>query len=135
MNLSPSLHEFVKKVFTPDAQKRPRASELNFCEFLATDAEILDPTASSRASVTSLAPVTPIRFRHNSLSNSQGTLFPSRYQQDFVVEAKLGKGGFGDVFKVRKKLDGQFYAVKRIMQKPSSATLTEILKEVRLLSQ
>lgn len=36
--------------------------------------------------------------------------------------------------KARKKLDGQIYAIKKITQK-SSASLTEVLKEVRLLSQ
>ena len=36
--------------------------------------------------------------------------------------------------KARKKLDGHIYAIKKITQK-SSASLTEVLKEVRLLSQ
>jgi translation initiation factor 2-alpha kinase 4 len=58
----------------------------------------------------------------------------SRYKEDFVEEGRLGKGGFGEVVKARKKLDGQIYAIKKITQK-SSASLTEVLKEVRLLSQ
>jgi translation initiation factor 2-alpha kinase 4 len=58
----------------------------------------------------------------------------SRYREDFVEEGRLGKGGFGEVVKARKKLDGQIYAIKKINQR-SQASLTEILKEVRLLSQ
>ena len=58
----------------------------------------------------------------------------SRYREDFVEEGRLGKGGFGEVVKARKKLDGQIYAIKKITQK-SSASLTQVLKEVRLLSQ
>ncbi|KAJ8111452.1 hypothetical protein ONZ43_g5619 [Nemania bipapillata] len=58
----------------------------------------------------------------------------SRYREDFVEEGRLGKGGFGEVVKARKKLDGQIYAIKKITQR-SQASLTEILKEVRLLSQ
>jgi translation initiation factor 2-alpha kinase 4 len=58
----------------------------------------------------------------------------SRFRADFIEEQRLGKGGFGEVVKVRKKLDGQFYAIKKITQK-SSASLTEVLNEVRLLSQ
>ncbi|KOS21294.1 Serine/threonine-protein kinase GCN2 [Escovopsis weberi] len=58
----------------------------------------------------------------------------SRYTEDFVEEGRLGKGGFGEVVKARKKLDGQIYAIKKITQR-SQASLTEILKEVRLLSQ
>lgn len=51
-----------------------------------------------------------------------------------MEEGRLGKGGFGEVVKARKKLDGQIYAIKKITQR-SQASLTEILKEVRLLSQ
>jgi translation initiation factor 2-alpha kinase 4 len=58
----------------------------------------------------------------------------SRFREDFTEEGRLGKGGFGEVVKARKKLDGQFYAIKKITQK-STASLTDILKEVRLLSQ
>lgn len=58
----------------------------------------------------------------------------SRYKEDFVEEGRLGKGGFGEVVKARKKLDGRIYAIKKITQK-SSSSLTEVLKEVRLLSQ
>jgi translation initiation factor 2-alpha kinase 4 len=70
-------------------------------------------------------------MRHDSFN--RGTI-SSRYQEDFVEEARLGKGGFGEVVRARKKLDGQIYAIKKITQK-SQATLSEILKEVRLLSQ
>ncbi|EMR72131.1 putative serine threonine-protein kinase gcn2 protein [Eutypa lata UCREL1] len=55
-------------------------------------------------------------------------------EEDFVEEGRLGKGGFGEVVKARKKLDGQIYAIKKITQR-SQASLTEVLKEVRLLSQ
>lgn len=134
MRLSPAFYEFVRKVFTLDPQKRPRASELNFCEFLATDAEILDTAGRARPSV-NIAPVTPVKFRNNSMGNGEVNMFASsRYEQDFVEESRLGKGGFGEVMKVRKKLDGQFYAVKKIVQKRSTATLTNLLKEVQLLS-
>jgi len=38
----------------------------------------------------------------------------SRYQNEFEEITKLGKGGFGSVYQVRNKLDGQFYAIKKI---------------------
>lgn len=138
MNLSPSLYEFVQKIFTADPRKRPRAYELSSFEFLATDAEVHateTPPTSSRPSISSVYPATPFRQRHNSASNDHGGIFASRYKQDFFEETRLGKGGFGEVMKVRKKLDGQFYAVKKIVQRRSSSTMTEILKEVRVLSQ
>lgn len=131
--LSDSLNEFVQKLFKADPKKRPRAFELSSSEFLATDAPILDedtsPDLSRLGSMSSLIPATPRRQRHDSMN---GTF--SRYKEDFVEEGRLGKGGFGEVVKARKKLDGQIYAIKKITQK-SSASLTEVLKEVRLLSQ
>jgi len=133
--LSDSLNEFVHKLFKADPKKRPRAFELSSSEFLATDAPILDEDTSAApsrlGSVYSLSPATPRRPRHDSM-NAGGPF--SRYKEDFVEEGRLGKGGFGEVVKARKKLDGQIYAIKKITQK-SSASLTEVLKEVRLLSQ
>lgn len=134
--LSDSLNELVVKMFKADPKKRPRAVELSPSEFLATDAPILEDdlsaTQSRFGSVSSLLPITP-RKRHDSV-NTGGPFQRSRYTEDFVEEGRLGKGGFGEVVKARKKLDGQIYAIKKIAQK-SSASLTEVLKEVRLLSQ
>jgi translation initiation factor 2-alpha kinase 4 len=135
LSLSDSLNELVHKLFKTDPKKRPRAFELSSSEFLATDAPILDEDSSAAASrlgsMSSLLSATPRRQRHDSMNN--GGPF-SRYKEDFVEEGRLGKGGFGEVVKARKKLDGQIYAIKKITQK-SSASLTEVLKEVRLLSQ
>ena len=38
----------------------------------------------------------------------------SRYEQDFEQLEYLGSGAFGDVWKVRNRLDGIYYAVKRV---------------------
>jgi translation initiation factor 2-alpha kinase 4 len=135
LSLSDSLDEFVHKLFKADPKKRPRAFELSSSEFLATDAPVLEEESSTPASrfgsISSLRPAIPRRQRHDSM-NSSGPF--SRYKEDFVEEGRLGKGGFGEVVKARKKLDGHIYAIKKITQK-SSASLTEVLKEVRVLSQ
>jgi translation initiation factor 2-alpha kinase 4 len=124
-------------MFKADPKKRPRAVELGPSEFLATDAPILEDDSSEApsrfGSISSLLPITPRRQRHDSM-NTGGPFNRSRYREDFVEEGRLGKGGFGEVVKARKRLDGQIYAIKKITQK-SSASLTEVLKEVRLLSQ
>jgi translation initiation factor 2-alpha kinase 4 len=135
LNLSESLGEIVHKFFKTDPKKRPRAFELSSSEFLATDAPIMADDSvmlmSRFGSMTSVMPTTPGRPRHDSMNASVPF---SRFKEDFTEEGRLGKGGFGEVVKARKKLDGQFYAIKKITQK-SSASLTEVLKEVRLLSQ
>ncbi|KAI4865328.1 serine/threonine-protein kinase gcn2 [Hypoxylon rubiginosum] len=135
LSLSKPLHELVARFFKLDPKKRPRAFELSSSEFLATDAPIIvDDTStvfSPSHSLTSLSHAFPMRPRRESSVRGPTS---SRYREDFVEEARLGKGGFGEVVKARKKLDGQIYAIKKITQR-SQASLTEILKEVRLLSQ
>lgn len=133
LSLSDPLLELVSRFFKADPKRRPRAFELTSSEFLATDAPVLveDDSAVASGSLMSLPQTLPQRLRHDSTSRG---LMSSRYREDFVEEARLGKGGFGEVVRARKKLDGQIYAIKKITQK-SQATLSEILKEVRLLSQ
>lgn len=136
LSLSGPLHELVSRLFKADPKKRPRAFELSSSEFLATDAPILISETPSMLSPSQSATSLhhhhlPIRVRRE--STSQGHTH-SRYKEDFVEEGRLGKGGFGEVVKARKKLDGQIYAIKKISQR-SSASLSEVLKEVRLLSQ
>lgn len=47
------------------------------------------------------------------ISESSDT-YPLRYSNDFETVQCLGKGGFGIVFEVRKKIDECHYAIKRI---------------------
>ncbi|KAI0593056.1 anticodon binding domain of tRNAs-domain-containing protein [Biscogniauxia sp. FL1348] len=135
LSLSSSLHELVSRFFKLDPKKRPRASELSSSEFLATDAPVIveDSSAvlSPSHSMTALPQALSFRPRQESFSRGNTS---SRYREDFVEEGRLGKGGFGEVVKARKKLDGQIYAIKKITQR-SQSSLTEILKEVRMLSQ
>lgn len=135
LSLSDALEELVEFFFKSDPKKRPRAFELSSSEFLATDAPIFVENISMGGSTLgSLPKITPVRSRsrHNSTTNRAHT--SSRYKEDFVEEGRLGKGGFGEVVKARKKLDGQIYAIKKISS-GSQGGLTEVLKEVRLLSQ
>ncbi len=132
LSLSDPLQELVAKFFKSDAKKRPRAFELCSSEFFATNAPILteDDSAAVGGSMISLAQGFPRRLRHDSMNRS----VTSRYLQDYVEEARLGKGGFGEVVRARKMIDGRLYAIKKITQR-SQETLSEMLKEVRLLSQ
>ncbi len=136
LSLSEPLDELVSKLFMADPRKRPRAFDLSSSQFLATDAPIMDDDSSAIAgSLVSLPQALPTRLRHDSMTRGAST---SRFQENFVEEARLGKGGFGEVVKARKKLDGQIYAIKKIsitQGSRESLTVTDILKEVRLLSQ
>ncbi|CAH1791711.1 unnamed protein product [Owenia fusiformis] len=60
----------------------------------------------------------------------------SRLESEFTVLKFLGKGGFGDVIKVKNKLDDRSYAIKRIPLNPKSKIFTrKITREVKLLSR
>ncbi|KAK4494475.1 hypothetical protein PRZ48_014773 [Zasmidium cellare] len=70
-----------------------------------------------------------------------------RYQSDFEHIGLLGKGGYGEVYRAKHKVDGQVYAVKRVPIRADmlrrahlegsdgEAAVDEILKEVRSLSR
>ncbi|XP_028293458.1 eIF-2-alpha kinase GCN2 [Gouania willdenowi] len=59
----------------------------------------------------------------------------SRYFNEFEEQQLLGKGAFGAVIKVKNKLDGCYYAVKRIQVNPASKQFRRIKGEVTLLSR
>ncbi|CAO2650691.1 Nn.00g019830.m01.CDS01 [Neocucurbitaria sp. VM-36] len=67
-----------------------------------------------------------------------------RYTREFSELAIVGKGGYGKVFKAKHKLDGSFYAVKRIPVSPAKLAkvqehgpqeLESMLEEVRSLAR
>mmetsp|Transcript_24545 Transcript_24545/g.85322 ORF Transcript_24545/g.85322 Transcript_24545/m.85322 type:complete len:177 (+) Transcript_24545:1869-2399(+) len=57
----------------------------------------------------------------------------SRYHADFTEVAMLGRGGFGEVVKVRNNLDGRMYAVKQITCR--GVLDPRLLREVTTLSR
>ncbi|KAE8587318.1 hypothetical protein XENTR_v10021928 [Xenopus tropicalis] len=59
----------------------------------------------------------------------------SRYFNEFEELQMLGKGAFGAVIKVQNKLDGCYYAVKRVQINPASKQFRRIKGEVTLLSR
>lgn len=135
VSLSPSANEFLRKLFRLDPRKRPSAFDLLTCEFLRNnDPLLLDvdlPMHSGLSSSVSFTPMPPERVRHDSAPSGSSL---SRYVNEFHELGRLGKGGFGEVFKARNKLDGQLYAVKKISQN-SPGSLSDILSEIMLLSR
>ena len=47
----------------------------------------------------------------------------------------VGHGAFGEVLKVKNKLDQRFYAIKRIRINPTSKHNKQITREIKLLSR
>nr|XP_046234192.1 eukaryotic translation initiation factor 2-alpha kinase 1 isoform X2 [Scatophagus argus]XP_046234193.1 eukaryotic translation initiation factor 2-alpha kinase 1 isoform X2 [Scatophagus argus] len=75
---------------------------------------------------------------HNPVVRPEEGLFQaqtSRYLSEFEEVCRLGKGSYGNVFKVMNKLDGQYYAVKKILiKKVSKDDCMKVLREVKVLS-
>ncbi|XP_075470288.1 eIF-2-alpha kinase GCN2 isoform X3 [Ascaphus truei] len=59
----------------------------------------------------------------------------SRYYNEFEELQMLGRGAFGAVIKVQNKLDGCYYAVKRVQINPASKQFRRIKGEVTMLSR
>lgn len=61
----------------------------------------------------------------------------SRYETEFEEVGKLGKGGFGEVVKARNRMEGTFYAIKKIRHRADKleGLLSEVLSLARLNHQ
>lgn len=60
-----------------------------------------------------------------------------RYERDFDEVGIIGKGGFGEVVKARNRLEGTFYAIKKIKHRVDKldSLLSEVLSLARLNHQ
>lgn len=124
LGLSPPLQDLLREFFRPDPRKRPTAFQLQPSEFFRVDAPLTMRDSSNSVSMQR-------RPRVDSFGAMPAF---SRYHQDFDEAGHLGRGGFGQVVKARNKLDGRFYAVKKISQ-TSAAALKDTLSEIMLLSR
>ena len=58
---------------------------------------------------------TLLNFQEDKVSMVQSK--GNRFLGDFEVIGKMGEGSFGEAFKVRSRLDGQLYAIKKSKEK------------------
>ncbi|CAL7948676.1 unnamed protein product [Xylocopa violacea] len=130
----PDLQDFLLKCLINDERKRWSAEQLLEHSFIKA------PLAH---------PLSPPKIRWNELENDgpeerdtdiRQYVPPlgghSRIRNEFEILEWLGRGAFGDVLKVRNKLDGGIYAIKRIELNPKNKQLNKkITREVKLLSR
>ncbi|ODV89249.1 hypothetical protein CANCADRAFT_16753, partial [Tortispora caseinolytica NRRL Y-17796] len=151
ISMPPTLLEFLRKIFKPEPKKRPTAFELLPLPFLrndiADDDSLIMTKPTSRGGSVSGSSTKLHQAGHQHNNNSYGHLDSrssrmntsnfSRYATDFEEIESLGKGAYGEVVKARNRLDGRFYAIKKIRhtKKDISTILTEVLLLSRLNHQ
>ncbi|XP_076633537.1 eukaryotic translation initiation factor 2 alpha kinase Gcn2 isoform X1 [Colletes latitarsis] len=133
--IQPDLRDFLLKCLTNDERKRWSAEQLLQHTFIkAPLARALSPPKIPRRDEkkshepeetdTDIRQYVPPLGGHSRITN------------EFEVLEWLGKGAFGDVLKVKNKLDGGIYAIKRIELNPKNKQLNrKITREVKLLSR
>ncbi|XP_011337588.1 eIF-2-alpha kinase GCN2 isoform X2 [Ooceraea biroi] len=129
------LRDFISKCLIDDERTRWSAEQLQQHSFIKIPLERgLSPlTPVDNEKKTNLEPEEPDSDVQLHLPSMGGQ---SRIQNEFEVLKWLGKGAFGDVLKVRNKLDGGIYAIKRIELNPKNKQLNKkITREVKLLSR
>ncbi|XP_046628055.1 eIF-2-alpha kinase GCN2 [Neodiprion virginianus] len=134
-NLQTDLKDFLSKCLVHNERIRWSAEQLQGHCFIRVPIERgLSPPCPDRkkeqnSSETEL-PAADIHPYSTALGSQ------SRIQSEFEVLKWLGKGAFGDVLKVKNKLDGGIYAIKRIELNPKNIQLNrKITREVKLLSR
>ena len=134
LNMTKSLRAMLSQVFNNDPKKRPSAWDLLHFEFFRNDDALIEaapPIEDSmiEGSLPKLIDSQRLFQRRESRSGVS-----SRYNNDFVEEGRLGRGGFAEVFRARNKVDGQLYAIKKIKASSKSA-LDPVLSEATVLSR
>ncbi|CEG38179.1 pek protein kinase [Plasmopara halstedii] len=129
------------QVSTDGSQKDPNHSKS--ASFKRTVS--LPAAMSSKANPVPLPPLMPVSTETGSTSTASSSKTDttcasnSRFEQDFEVVGSLGEGGQGLVYKVRSKVDGCYYAIKKVVL-PRATELDanraehQALREVRLMA-
>lgn len=107
LKLTESVRSLLNQVLQIDPKKRPSAWDLLHFEFFRTDDGLLEgdhpeDVASLEASTPSLLGSHVARSRRESVPASTTA---SRYSKDFAEDGRLGRGGFGEVFRARNKVE------------------------------
>ncbi|KAJ3130344.1 hypothetical protein HK098_002573 [Nowakowskiella sp. JEL0407] len=116
-NSNPTLLSLLRAMLHPSPSQRPSSTRILSHPFF---------TSTNNSSIVTTIQQPP--------QNQPNTTTFSRYRQDFYELEFLGKGGFGSVVKARNRLDGRYYAVKRVLLKSRSGD-DKILREVQTVSR
>lgn len=143
------VYDLLCRILQPKASKRPSIVELYALKFFRDGIENINdvpPPAQENTSAfdsptnttkRSLSPGVTNRRRYSNQNEHPSNLYESRYEREFEEIGRLGKGGFGEVVKARNRMEGTFYAIKKIKHKSNKleTLLSEVLSLARLNHQ
>lgn len=129
-----SLTALLSHMFQNDPKKRPSAWDLLHFEFFRNDDQLLEEDLTFLAVSGDAANSDGKSLQRHHFRRELTAAPQSRYAKEFVEDGRLGRGGFGEVFKARNKVDGQPYAIKKVKARSKSA-LDPVLSEVTVLSR
>ena len=104
LKMTKSLTALLRQIFQSDPRKRPSAWDLLHFEFFRNDDQLLEEnhTISSIPGKTFISDSKGSQLHH--LRRESSALPQTRYAKEFVEDGRLGRGGFGEVFKARNKV-------------------------------
>ena len=104
LKMTRSLTALLRQIFQSDPKKRPSAWDLLHFEFFRNDDQLLEEshTISSIAGKAFISDGKGSQLHH--LRRESSALPQTRYAKEFVEDGRLGRGGFGEVFKARNKV-------------------------------
>ncbi|KAI4482571.1 hypothetical protein M0804_008424 [Polistes exclamans] len=133
--LQPHLKDFISKCLVNDERLRWSAEQLLQHSFIKTPLDhslsrLKLKTNNEQKDDEPEKPDSDIELHLPTLGGQ------SRIRNEFEILKWLGKGAYGDVLKVKNKLDRGVYAIKRIELNPKKRQLNrKITREVKLLSR
>ncbi|EGW30114.1 putative eIF2-alpha kinase [Spathaspora passalidarum NRRL Y-27907] len=147
------IYDLLTKMLQSKISKRPSPLELNTVKFLRDGPVRINPNLKlkntdlgnePKRNTTTTATVPRRRFSNDSYPPQQlqpppqqSSSSKGRYARDFEEVGKLGTGGFGEVVKARNRMEGAFYAIKKIRHRADKldSLLSEVLSLARLNHQ
>ena len=134
LNLSGSFRALLRQVFNVNPKKRPSAWDVLHFEFFRNDDALLEHQQNQLSAAKQSTRETPSLLIRHTRRESTTAPASSRYAKEFVEDGRLGRGGFGEVFRARNRIDNQLYAIKKIKAR-SRAALDPVLSEASVLSR
>ena len=107
LKMTKSLKALLSQVFQNDSKKRPSAWDLLHFEFFRNDDQLLERNPTLYP-VLGEAATSDAKWPQLQNFRESRTAPQSRYAKDFVEDGRLGRGGFGEVFKARYKV-GEYF--------------------------